>query len=156
MPACTLAAKVLFLDSCALGRDRQVGIARSYCALTVLSTPPTSAASLASPAGRGASVVDDDIVVWDSLAICEYLADKYPDKNLWPNTLAHRARARSLCRNPIAASGLRSACPMNIEAQLPHVGAQLWEENSALREDMARLEAMRGARARPPAGPHAV
>ena len=95
------------------------------------------------PAGRVPVLVADDIVVWVSLAICEYLADKYPDKNLWPNTLAHRARARSLCAEIHSGfQALRSACPMNIEAQLPHVGAQLWEENSALREDMARLEAM--------------
>lgn len=98
-----------------------------------------------SPVGRVPILVDDDLVISDSLAICEYLADKFPEKHLWPTPLTQRAKARSLCAE--IHSGfqvLRTLCPMNIEAQLPQVGAQLWEEHAALRDDMARLEAMWG------------
>src|ERR1700733_6557197 len=38
---------------------------------------------------------DGDIVVYDTLAICEYLAETYPDKKLWPVDRARRAQARS-------------------------------------------------------------
>ena len=37
-----------------------------------------------SPSGRVPALVDGDLVVWDSLAIVEYLAEKFPDKRLWP------------------------------------------------------------------------
>ena len=52
----------------------------------------------AAPApGKVPVLVDDTLVVWDSLAIAEYLAEKYPDLNLWPQNRADRARARSIC-----------------------------------------------------------
>lgn len=95
------------------------------------------------PTGRVPVLKDEEVVISDSLAICEYLADKYPDKRLWPSTLAQRAHARSLCAEIHSGfHSLRSLCPMNIDAQLPQVGAQLWENHPALRADMARLEAM--------------
>src|SRR6185436_16501281 len=50
-----------------------------------------------SPVGKVPVLVDGDVVVWDSLAIAEYLADKYPEKKLWPEDRGARARARSLC-----------------------------------------------------------
>src|SRR5229473_3198996 len=37
-----------------------------------------------------------DITVWESLAICEYLAEKFPDRGLWPNASDARALARSI------------------------------------------------------------
>ena len=45
-----------------------------------------------SPAGKVPVLVDGDITVWDSLAIIEYLAEKYPQKKLWPDDRAARAR----------------------------------------------------------------
>ena len=47
-----------------------------------------------SPAGRVPVLKDGDTVVWDSLAILEYLAEKYP--TLWPGDRAERAKARSM------------------------------------------------------------
>ena len=47
---------------------------------------PESAAALAtwSPSGKVPALHDGDIRVWDSLAICEYLNERFPDKQLWP------------------------------------------------------------------------
>ena len=49
------------------------------------------------PTVRVPVLVDGDLVVWDSLAIAEYVADLYPGKNLWPADAKDRARARALC-----------------------------------------------------------
>ncbi|WP_027015226.1 glutathione S-transferase family protein [Comamonas composti] len=93
-----------------------------------------------SPAGNVPVLVSGELSVWDSLAICEYLAELFPEKHLWPAKAASRARARSLCSQMHSGfSALRSLCPMNIEAQLPEVGARLWNEHAALRENLSQL-----------------
>ena len=77
-----------------------------------------------SPSGRVPVLVDDGFVVWDTLAIAEYVAEKFPERNLWPAAAARRARARSVCAEMHSGfSALRGACPMNIEARLPEIGA---------------------------------
>ncbi len=87
-------------------------------------------------------VEDDGFTVWDTLAITEYLADRFPDKALWPRDALARARARSLCAEMHAGfTRLRTVCPMNIEAFFPDVGARLWAEDAQLRADVARLDA---------------
>jgi glutathione S-transferase len=54
-----------------------------------------------------------------------------------------RARARSLCAEMHSGfTGLRSACPLNIEADLASTGALIWRDNSAVRADVARLVTM--------------
>jgi glutathione S-transferase len=96
-----------------------------------------------SPTGRVPVLVDDDLVVWDTLAIAEYLAEKFPTKHLWPQDLAQRALARSLCAEMHSGfNGLRSACPMNVEADLTSTGALIWRDNAAVRADVARLVTM--------------
>jgi glutathione S-transferase len=96
-----------------------------------------------SPTGKVPLLVDGDLVVWDTLAIAEYLAEQYPDKALWPIEKAARARARSICAEMHAGfTALRSSCPMNIEASLPEVGALAWRDKPAVRADVARLVAM--------------
>ena len=70
-----------------------------------------------SPVGKVPALVDGDLAVWDTLAIAEYLAEKFPDKQLWPADVKARARARSICAEMHSGfAALRSACPMNIEA----------------------------------------
>ena len=49
-----------------------------------------------SPSGRVPSLNHDGLVVWDSLAICEYLAEQFPAAGLWPAERAARARARAI------------------------------------------------------------
>jgi glutathione S-transferase len=96
-----------------------------------------------SPAGRVPVLVDGDLAVWDTLAIAEYLAERFPDKQLWPHEARERARARSVCAEMHSGFGaLRSHCPMNIEAVLPEVGARVWAEQPGVRDDVARLIGM--------------
>jgi len=95
------------------------------------------------PVGKVPVLVDGDLVIWDTLAIAEYLAERFPEKALWPADVKARARARSVCAEMHSGFGaLRSTCPMNIEATLPEVGALAWRDKPALRADVARLEAM--------------
>ncbi len=93
--------------------------------------------------GKVPVLVDDDRVVWDTLAIAEYLAEKFPEKSLWPRDAAARARARSVCAEMHSGfAALRGACPMNIEADLPDVGALAWRDKPAVRADVQRIVAM--------------
>lgn len=95
------------------------------------------------PTGKVPVLIDGDLVVWDTLAIAEYVAEQFADKHLWPRDKAARARARSVCAEMHAGfTGLRSHCPMNIEARLPEVGALIWRDQPAVRSDVARLVAM--------------
>jgi glutathione S-transferase len=92
------------------------------------------------PVGKVPVLVDDGFAVWDTLAIAEYVAEKFPEKNLWPTHAQARARARSVCAEMHSGfAGLRSACPMNIEAHLPGVGALALRDKPAVRADLQRL-----------------
>ena len=96
-----------------------------------------------SPAGRVPVLVDDGLAVWDTLAIAEYLAERFPEKQLWPADLRARARARSVCAEMHAGFGaLRHHFGMNIEAALPDVGAQVLAEQPEVRENVERIVAM--------------
>lgn len=80
-------------------------------------------------------------VISDSLAICEYLAELFPEKHLWPQALQQRARARAICAE--IHSGfhrLRELCPMNIEADLNQIGSALWLSDHQLREEITRIQ----------------
>ncbi|MBC7452614.1 MAG: glutathione S-transferase family protein [Massilia sp.] len=76
-----------------------------------------------SGAGRVPVLLAGDMTIWDSLAICEYLAEQFPDLHLWPRDVAARAMARSVCAEMHAGfGGLRSAMSMNIRASFPGRG----------------------------------
>jgi glutathione S-transferase len=95
------------------------------------------------PGGKVPVLDDDGLVVWDTLAIAEYLAEKFPAKKLWPADAAARARARSICAEMHSGFGaLRSACGMNIEADLAEIGAVVWRDQPAVRADVARISNM--------------
>jgi glutathione S-transferase len=95
------------------------------------------------PAGKVPVLTDGDLVIWDTLAIAEYVAEQYPEKQLWPRDKAARARARSVCAEMHAGFGaLRQHCTQNIEASLPEIGALVWRDQPAVRADVARLVAM--------------
>lgn len=79
---------------------------------------PTTAADIArfSPAGRVPVLVDGDLAVWDSMAICEYLAEQHPERQLWPADRAARATARAVSAEMHAGfTALRSRCPMKFK-----------------------------------------
>lgn len=102
-----------------------------------------TAVAAVSPARTVPVLVDDGFSVWDTLAITEYLHEKFPGHGVWPVDPHDRARARSLCAEMHGGfSALRSHCPMNIEAALSEVGRRVWAEQAAVRADVARLEAM--------------
>ncbi len=92
------------------------------------------------PVGKVPVLVHDGLAIWDTLAIAEYLAEQFPEKHLWPQDRAARARARSVCAEMHSGfMGLRSACPMNIEAHLPDVGALALRDKPAVRADLERI-----------------
>ncbi|MDP2819075.1 MAG: glutathione S-transferase family protein [Polaromonas sp.] len=96
-----------------------------------------------SPGGRVPVLVDDGFAIWDTLAIAEYVAEKFPEKQLWPQDVKARARARSICAEMHSGFGaLRSACPMNIEADLSQTGAIIWRDKPTVRADVQRLVEM--------------
>jgi glutathione S-transferase len=66
-------------------------------------------------AGRVPLLIDGEIRVWESLAILEYLADKFPAVSIWPREAAARAHARAVaCEMHSGFSSLRNFLPMNI------------------------------------------
>jgi glutathione S-transferase len=76
--------------------------------------------------------------VWDSLAICETVAERFPEKGLWPAEDTARCLARSACAEMHAGfRELRGAMPMNIRAAHPGKGM-----NAAVRKDIDRVLAI--------------
>jgi len=68
-----------------------------------------------SPTGRVPVLRDGPVVIWESLAILEYLAEKHPDWGLWPADRGARAHARAISNEMHAGfRGLREALPMNV------------------------------------------
>ncbi|QBK04984.1 glutathione S-transferase family protein [Hylemonella gracilis] len=95
------------------------------------------------PVGKVPVLTDDGLVIWDTLAIAEYLAESFPEHKLWPQERARRARARSVCAEMHAGfMALRGHCSMNIEADLSEAGARIWHEQPAVRADVARITQM--------------
>ena len=106
------------------------------------------------PVGKVPVLVDGDLAVWDTLAIAEYVAEKFPDKKLWPSAVADRARARSICAEMHSGfAGIRSACPMNIDAHLPEIGALAMRDKEAVRNDLKRIDSLFSALLKAHKGP---
>jgi glutathione S-transferase len=96
-----------------------------------------------SPAGRVPVLVDEGLAIWDTLAIAEYVAEKFPAAQLWPVDQRVRARARSVVAEMHSGFGaMRSAFGMNIEASLPEIGAKVLREQAPVRADVARVVQM--------------
>lgn len=89
-----------------------------------------------SPAGKVPILVDGEVTVWDSIAIIEYLAEKFPQARLWPQDSALRAHARAISAEMHGGFGsLRRECGMNIHR--PIRAKALSEE---ARENIARVQ----------------
>ncbi len=90
------------------------------------------------PAGLVPVLIDGDTQVWETLAILEYLADKFPDKGLWPRDMKLRAQARTLSSEMHAGFGpLRGECPMNIRRPV-----RTRELSAAAQANVARIDTM--------------
>ena len=106
-------------------------------------SPFTTTLLALAPTARVPLLVDEGFAVWDSLAIAEYLAERFPGKRLWPLDSKQRARARSLCAEMHSGfTALRNRCPMNIEASLPEVGKRCATEWPDVAADLRRLDGM--------------
>ena len=114
-----------------------------FTEVRILLDKPDTASRIAeySGAGRVPVLIAGEIHVWDSLAICEYLAEQFPDLHMWPQDVAARAMARSVSAEMHSGfSGLRTAMSMNIRMSLPGRGrtpeaqgdigriSEIWEE----------------------------
>src|SRR5215813_9657999 len=65
--------------------------------------------------GKVPALIDGDITVWDSLAIIEYLAERFPSARLWPEDRARRAYARAISAEMHSGfQPLRNECGMNL------------------------------------------
>ena len=72
-----------------------------------------------SPAGKVPVLKEGDLTIWDSLAICEYLAEKFPHKHLWPADAAARAHARSISAEMHSGfTHVRNQMPMNVRREI--------------------------------------
>ncbi|NHZ77856.1 glutathione S-transferase [Massilia sp. CCM 8695] len=109
----------------------------------VLLDQPDTSARIAeySGAGRVPVLIAGEMTIWDSLSICEYLAEQFPEKHMWPQDVAARAMARSVTAEMHSGfADLRSAMAMNIRMSLPGRGrtpgaqgdigriSEIWEE----------------------------
>ncbi|WGW05377.1 glutathione S-transferase [Tropicibacter oceani] len=88
------------------------------------------------PARTVPTLVMDDAVVWDSLAIAEELASRHPEAGLWPADPGLRALARSLAAEMHSGFGaLRNECPMNLRTAYAD-----FTPSDATKADIARIE----------------
>ena len=72
-----------------------------------------------SPSGKVPVLMHKDTTIWESLAICEYVADLYPEKNLWPGNPATRGMARSYAAEMLSSfQGMRAELSMNLQLKM--------------------------------------
>jgi len=91
-----------------------------------------------SGAGKVPVLVAGDVTVWDSLAICEYLAERHPERQLWPADPAVRAHARAISAEMHSGfQALRSNMGMNVRRSFPGVAV-----TAEAASDIARIDAI--------------
>jgi glutathione S-transferase len=105
-----------------------------------LDQPNTKAEILKrSPSGKVPCLIDGNLVIPESLAICEYLNDKYPEKKMWPEDIKARAWARAIsCEMVGGFQNLRSHMPHKVKERYP--AFDTWKA----KEDIARVEKIWG------------
>ena len=87
-----------------------------------------------SPSGRVPALRQDNLTIWESLAICEYIAELVPDRHLWPTDPAARAVARAVSAEMHAGfSNLRAEMPMDCRARRSQAAT------SAVQQDIDRI-----------------
>ncbi len=117
---------------------KAVGIVFEETVISLDAPDFKSRVTAVSGAGKVPVLVDGDISVWESLAILEYLAEKFPEKGLWPRQPQARAHARAISSEMHAGfAALRSQLPMNIRRL---VKAHAVDDDA--RRDIARIDAL--------------
>jgi glutathione S-transferase len=104
-----------------------------------LRMPETRAAVMRySPSGKAPCLIDGEVTVWESLAIGEYLAERFPAADLWPTDPRGRALARAIANEMHGGFiPLRRAMPMNIRTNMPG-----WGMGPGVQDDINRIEAI--------------
>jgi len=103
-----------------------------------------------SPTGKLPLLIDGDLMVPETIAIIEYLAESFPAKAIWPRDRRDRALARAAAAEMHAGfMQLRSHAPMNLRAS--HPGKV---DLDAVRKDLARVEALWGEHLGRSGGPY--
>ncbi len=91
-----------------------------------------------SPTGKVPALCHDGLTIWDSLAITEYLAERFPQADIWPSEVGDRARARSVVAEMHSGfEALRTAMPFNCRRSSPGKGRE-----PGVAEDIARVSAI--------------
>jgi glutathione S-transferase len=97
---------------------RRLGQPFSEIVVTLRQTDTAAHLAPYSPSGQAPVLKDGDLTVWDSLAICEYLNDRFPEAKLWPDDLAKRAAGRAAAAQMHSGfQSLRGECPMDLTAE---------------------------------------
>jgi glutathione S-transferase len=90
-----------------------------------------------SPSGKVPVLVDGDLILWESLAVAEYLAEKFPEKPLWPREISVRARARAVSAEMVASfQTMRSLMPHNLQQTFENF------DSSKANADIARVQSL--------------
>jgi len=91
-----------------------------------------------SPTARVPAFKDGEVLLWDSLAICEHLAEAFPEARLWPADTGARATARSVVAEMHSGFvALRNHMPMNLRASYP-----VTDHQPDVEDDIARITAI--------------
>jgi glutathione S-transferase len=91
-----------------------------------------------SPSGKVPLLIDDGLKVWDSLAVCEYIAERFPEARLWPDDPVARAVARAVSAEMHSGfMALRQNCPMDVLLDAP-----MAEIGDDVRADAARIDTL--------------
>jgi glutathione S-transferase len=115
---------------------KQAGIPFEEVRLSLYAEGARQDILLHSPTGKVPVLKDGALTIWDSLAICEYLAEKYPQMRLWPTDVNSRAHARAISAEMHSGfAHLRTQMPMNVRREIP--GRPQTPEVSA---EVARIE----------------
>ncbi len=86
--------------------------------------------------GKVPALIDGDLTIWDSLAIIEYAAERFPQARLWPDDRARRAHARSISAEMHSGfMALRNECGMNL-----HRPVRAIELSADARANVARIQ----------------
>jgi glutathione S-transferase len=102
---------------------RQAGIAFEEIVIPLYQAESKAALLAHSPAGKVPVLKHGERVIWDSLSIVEYLAERCPEAGLWPDDAGSRAMARSVAAEMHSGfQALRSHMPMNLRRSLPGMG----------------------------------
>lgn len=110
----------------------------SFEEISVALRQPTTKHDIAqlSPSGKVPVLITPEVTVWESLAICEYVAEVLPELQLWPADRSERAHARAICHEMHAGfSNLRSHMPMDVCERHPIV-----DRVPEVAADVARIE----------------